>query len=414
MTARERCARWVQAHSSDRDGFYSPSVPPMEIEGLIPFSPPSDGSSHSLPPKMVLRYSDGRPDIPIPHVTPSLRRHDRYPRSPLTEPPYHRRSHTTASGQSHPRQMSPVTIHSAHQPGYGCTSYHPHPEPIGADADSPEEIRVLPSQAPVPSPLPPRSVSSSHHQSSHHYLLESFSQTEPNRFYEDHSLSRPIVYSSPSSHHFNATPQINPQERPAPWHGLHAHSSGSSTKHSHAISNHKVPPSIVYAPHHGPSYPPAILYYPPTPPRDPNGMIYSCSAPVPIQGGSYPSPVPPDGVEDRRRRGMHSSGPGRMHRVPRSDDGRGSDAESVSSESTYYVLPSPGRKVHAIAPSPGQSIRTATSTTKSPGQSPRKSFLQRIFNFKNIRSSTGGSTQGPRNKLQRRHSTGDSERLTPD
>lgn len=63
------------------------------------------------------------------------------------------------------------------------------------------------------------------------------------------------------------------------------------------------------------------------------------------------------------------------------------------------------------APSPGQSIHTATSTTKSPGPSPRKPFFQRLFSFAKIGSSTGGSNQaGSRRKLHRRHSTGDSKR----
>ena len=342
LTAHERCARWVQTHSFDRDGFYSPSVPPMEIEGFIPSSSPSDaGSSHSLPPKMVLRYPDGRPDIPIPHVTPSLRKHERDSRNPPSEPPYHQRSHTNASSRSHPRQTSSVTVHSSHQHSHGYTSHH---EPFGANADSPEEIRILPSQASVPNQLPPRSVSS-HRQRPHHYHSESLSQTRPNHIYEgDDSQSRPIVYPPPSSRHFDAAPQINAQERPTPWHGLHTHSSSSSTKHSHGLSNHRISPATVYVPQHGyaPPYPPSAILYHPPPPQGPNGMIYSHSAPVPIQGGSHRVVMPQGDIEYRKK--TRSSG--RVHRVLRSDDGQKPDTESVGSQSTYYVLPTSGQKMH--------------------------------------------------------------------
>ncbi|KAF5358265.1 hypothetical protein D9756_001235 [Leucocoprinus leucothites] len=425
MTSRERCARWVQTHSSDPDRFCSPSIPLTEIEGFIPSSPPSDaGSSHSLPPKMVLRYNDGRPDIPIPYTSLSSRRHAHNTRGSPSGPPYrppgHQRSHTTTATHLHPHSSSPIPIHPSHKSNQRHASHNPHPEPIGADAGSPEEIRVLPSQRPAPSPLPPRSaaVSSSHRQRSHHSRSKSLSRADPHFPREDlpaaSSHSRPIAYPPPGSHHSHAAPQMNPQAGPAPWHGLHVHSSSSSTKHSRGNSSHKVPPAIVYAPHHGraPHYtPPAILYHPPQ--RGPNGMIYSHSAPVPIQGGPYPTPMAPSNYEERGRRDRtRSLGPGRVHKVPRSEDGQGSDAGSVGSGSTYYVLPTEGQKVHVIAPSPGESIHTATSATKSPGPSPKKPFFQRLFDFAKIGSSTGGPTRGPRKTLQRRRSTGDSERPT--
>ncbi|KXN91478.1 hypothetical protein AN958_00740 [Leucoagaricus sp. SymC.cos] len=369
MSARERCARWVQTHSSDPDGFYSPSVPPTMLEGFIP-SPPSDaGSSLSLPPKMVLRYNDGRQDVPIPHSNPSSRRHSR-------------------------------------------ASRHPHPEPLGAVAGSPEEIRVLPSAV------------SSHPQNSHHSRSKSLPRTaaEHHRHPEEaipatSIHSKPIPYPPPgTSHRSHGVPQRGfHQAAPGPWHG--AYPSSGPTKHSRGHSSHKVPP-IVYAPsgsHHSraPHYmPPTTLYHQPR--VGPNGVAYSHSAPVAIQGGPYPTPLTRDGYENRaRRERTQSLEGGVVHKIPRSDGGEESDPESVRSGNTYYVLPSSGQKVHVIAPSPGQSIHTATSTTKSHGPSPRKPFFQRLFNFAKIGSSTGASTQpGPRRKLQRRHSTGESGRPT--
>lgn len=73
-------------------------------------------------------------------------------------------------------------------------------------------------------------------------------------------------------------------------------------------------------------------------------MIYSHSAPVPVQSGSHRAVMPPGDVEYRRK--TRSSG--RVHRVLRSDDGQKPDTESVGSQSTYYVLPTPGQKVHMV------------------------------------------------------------------
>ncbi len=68
MNSRERTARWVQTHVPYNEEFYSPSVPPTNMGEYVPSRPPSEAeSSRSIPPKMVLRYNDGRPDIPIHH-----------------------------------------------------------------------------------------------------------------------------------------------------------------------------------------------------------------------------------------------------------------------------------------------------------------------------------------------------------
>ncbi|KAF9445579.1 hypothetical protein P691DRAFT_675353 [Macrolepiota fuliginosa MF-IS2] len=431
MSARERTAYWVQAHSSDPNGFYSPSIPPGEIDGFIPSPPSEAGSSHSLPPKMVLRYNDGRPDIPIPHANPRLSRR----REPdmhgssygPPHPPGHHRSHTSSfAHNTHHDGSSPIDIRPSHHSSqHGRSGSHAvapsrsrHPEPLGPTASSPEEIRILPSHAPS-NAYSPRSAASPQYQRSHH----SRSRSLPRTAVDPHLLpegaidpipigspqSRPAAYPPPSSYRSHGAPQVNfaPQAGPVPWHGTH--SSSGSANHS----GQKVSPAIVYAPsHHGraPHYaPPAVLFHPPQ--RGPNGMIYSHSAPVPLQGGPYPAPTAPNDYGERGRRDrMRSLGPGVVHQVPRSDGGEESDAGSGRSGSTYYVLPNAGQKVHAIAPSPEQSVLTATSTTKSPGPSPRKPFFQRLFSFAKIGSSTGGS--GPRRKLERRHSTGDSGRQT--
>src|SRR5882762_470534 len=68
LNGRNRTARWVTTHTNPSVSLASPSIPPSLVsdsdDGL---STPtdSDDSSHSLPPRMFLRYPDGRPDIPI-------------------------------------------------------------------------------------------------------------------------------------------------------------------------------------------------------------------------------------------------------------------------------------------------------------------------------------------------------------
>jgi hypothetical protein len=131
MSARDRTARWVQSHSPTESEFYSPSFPPSVIDGMIPSSPPSEAdSSHSTPPKMVLRYNDGRPDIPIPH--PGLgyamgkQGSKMYRNSPQTSPSRVR------SGSS---SESPVFVPSSRR---------------DHESSLPEEIRILPSSGEGP------------------------------------------------------------------------------------------------------------------------------------------------------------------------------------------------------------------------------------------------------------------------
>jgi hypothetical protein len=123
--------------------------------------------------------------------------------------------------------------------------------------------------------------------------------------------------------------------------------------------------------------------------------------------------------EERSKRGSSKPRPSRSP-TP-------SDHESHDSGSTYYVLPTPGQKVHVIVSrpnyplgrfgfnawlrifkAPDKSIYTATSTTKSPtSPSLRKPFFHRLFDiFSSTESSKGSSRSAGSKRLQRRHSTG--------
>lgn len=407
MSSRERTARWVQGHSPIEDEFYSPSIPPSVIDGLVPSSPPSEaGSSHSMPPKMVLRYNDGRPDIPIPHPGSSHGMGKPGPRM-------YQNSSQTSSSQSRARSGSD-------SPVFKPSSY------TNRRDRSPEEIRILPSSGEIPT-----SSTSSRHTRSKSLSRSSDHHRPP-------PLDAPFVppphMRTPSAYMGQGPPAMGPQgitpspqqvsfaQPTYPWPPRHGH-----PKHS--------PPAIIYAPSHRthqPHYsPPAMFHHPPQ--MGPNGMIYSHSAPVPGQyPPAYPTPYPSVGgasshhhsssAHDIRGPGGHdrtrSLGRSRSNRI--NPETSSTSLASQNSGGTYYVLPAHGQKVHVINPSPAQSIITATSTTKSP-TSPyaqtfgKKPFLQRLFGF--AKFSTGGSSRGSSNdgrKLHRRHSLGTSRNTDDD
>jgi hypothetical protein len=310
MTSRERTAYWVQSHKPYETEFYSPSVPPIILDEFVS-SPPSEvESSHSVPPRMVLRYGDGRPDIPIqssePIRSPSRRRDDSISRSPVSP-------HTTSSRQRSGSHGSSPLARSHHTPSRSSE----------LSSHSPEEIRVLPSQ--------PQPSSSSH-------------QTR------SRSLPRPTDL------HSHAKEFVPP---PVPQVPLHPPPSAPQPAawHHYGGRPQKQPPSIVYAPSHSRTHyaPPAMYHYPPQ--MGPNGMIYSHSAPVnPKQfmasasyqpNMAYPSREHPPA---ERGRALHDRAQSLSARRGAHFDPSSSSSSLSSDESggTYYVLPHHGQKVHVI------------------------------------------------------------------
>ncbi|RDB22194.1 hypothetical protein Hypma_010691 [Hypsizygus marmoreus] len=417
MTSRERTAYWVQA-TAPHD-FYSPSVPPTVLDGYVPSSPPSEAeSSGSAPPRMVLRYGNGRPDVPIPSPEPSptrsRRRHDGSDssRSP-TSPTFSQNS------QHRPRAGSHGGSPLARSPPHRSDRHSERPAPL-----APEEIRILPSFG--NDQLPHSSSSSSSHQPR--------SKSLPRSGADLHSQPAPPL-PGPMPPLQGPFPGQQVPFTPQPW---HPYAQGRPPL------AHKHPPAIVYAPSHSssrPHYaPPAIYHHPPQ--MGPNGMIYSHSAPVQSQNRPYaagipstmmPPSYPLSSVREEERRAGTWSGRSRskrerdrarslsLARPPRPTSSESSDSlDSQDSGSTYYVLPSAGQKVHIITPSPQASVRTATSTTRSP-TSPtfssfkKPAFFQRLFHFAG-RLSTSGSHKAPSSsggsgrRLQRRHSTGGTAR----
>ncbi|KJA24303.1 hypothetical protein HYPSUDRAFT_53893 [Hypholoma sublateritium FD-334 SS-4] len=342
MSAQQRTARWLQGVAGRSEGAacYSPSAPPSILEdALVPSAPPSDAdSSHSSPPKMILRYGDGRPDVPIPHAA--------------RRPPHGQRTRSDAP---------------AHARRYEAP---------------PEEIRILPT---APS-------------AAGHARSKSLSRAPERRRHDPPPPDVPFVpphYARPPPAGFAPPP---PQWPPRP----------------HA----KHPPAIVYAPPHGAQRahyaPPALFHH--TPQMGPNGMIYSHSAPAGPPGQfppGYPTSAPyPSShrlaasahdvrTDPARRDRMRALG-GRARRP--SPSASSESLESRKSDSTYYVLPAHGQKVHVIAPSPDQSVAAASRAAHLAGT--RKPFFQRFFNFKKFSHHTGSSSQGSAEgrTLRRRHS----------
>ncbi|KAF9479267.1 hypothetical protein BDN70DRAFT_698295 [Pholiota conissans] len=399
MASRDRTARWLSEMSGAGPAeFYSPSVPPSVLDGLVPSSPPSEAdSSYSTPPKMILRYGDGRPDVPIPHTGGMGRAGSKRHRDPRSQNP----SYNPARTRSGSSQDSP--------------SYGSHSHPFESEPRAPpEEIRILPTYAEVPT--------SSNSSRPTHSRSKSLPRTSDHR----HRDPEPEVPYLPSQHMSKQAPSyyphagsVNPPHASAPPQQVNFAQASQWPPQRLPHSRHA--PAVVYAPSHHtqrPNYvPPAMFHHPPQ--MGPNGMIYSHSAPVPGQyPPAYPTPYPSAVGSNRHTSSAHDVRVEANHRGRLRSMGRSTrvspteSSESLASEksgSTYYVLPAHGQKVHVIAPSPEQSVMTATSTTKSasPPHFPiRKPFFQRFFNFKKFShaGSTHESSGVNGRKLHRRHS----------
>lgn len=414
MTSRERTAYWVKSHEPET-AFYSPSAPPTVIDDYLPpSSPPSEvGSVRSIPPKMFLRYNDGRPDQPLPYsskISGGMTSSGGSGRQ-RSQPPHSERMRLGSHG------TSPLGRSQPRRPGD-----RPRPPPL-----KPEEIRILPSQGEVSSP--PTS-------SSRHTRSKSLPRTTAElRPLADAPDVPQVPFFPPPSHRY-PTPYQTPPHSAGAVPGQQINFAQPPPRHQQPgrHSSLRQPPAIIYAPSHHANQshyaPPAILHHPPQ--MGPNGMIYSHSAPVgstqyppavatpyPSVGGSahHHSSSLHDGRRGRefyRERGR-AAFKGTATRIISPSASSTSLTNSHDSGSTYYVLPTHGQKVHVIGPSREQSVGTATSTTvtspyaQSFGKRP---FFQRLFSFAGKFSSGSSSKGAPTGgrKLHRRHSIGASAR----
>ncbi|KAF8621498.1 hypothetical protein AX15_007733 [Amanita polypyramis BW_CC] len=369
MTVRDRTAHWVKTFSTDQAEFYSPSIPPSELDDYTPSTPSDTGSSHSIPPRMLLRYGDGRPDLPISHTGERYGRHNTRnydgfgPRSH-----YDARARGRESGRA-----------------YGSPSYvdvRPRRHPDQIMFNTPEEIRVLPAAG---SRANPRSRSLP--RSDLPPLPQQILPLPPSGSYAP--VSHGSVPRTPSSH---SRPQHSPRVAQAP-------------SPNHAF----------YRPTNGYHHPPQVA---------PNSVIYSHSAP-PVLMRHHPSAtghsrtgvpkqgrVMPDGRMEVQRssnsRTRSASMSGRRPTVVDRSDVSSSDSEP---ETSYY-----GSRTRTKTPvsSSGKSITTATSSSQPP-MTPsstmygKRPFFQRLIHFAGKLSHTGPSrvvSVTDAGDLHRRHSIG--------
>ncbi|KAH9836276.1 uncharacterized protein C8Q71DRAFT_797073 [Rhodofomes roseus] len=338
MSARERTAQWIHAHSPTGTvpTFMTPSYPPsMNSDSDAPSYGPSDSdeSSHSLPPRMVLRYNDGRPDIPIatdynPHSGTYSRPAPKMRSAEPRATPTHRRSKSGPYAQ--PAQHGPSHVPSRHAQSLSYAS-QPVVEPraMPEPPRSPESIVILPSRessqntqstsqtahsqppvnAPQPRypsstydaalqvPLPPSTISqipqqhsrfgtASRHSS--HPSQHGIVSPSPRRAFDPSQI--PLPASSPPISHSHSQPLPAPAPRAATSFAPHPPSTRVQSQLPYTYS----PPAIIYAPSskHSRSHyaPPAIVYSPSAthhaPSRHAPSMTYSHSAPLP-QGAPH-------------------------------------------------------------------------------------------------------------------------------
>lgn len=335
--SKERTAYWVRSHSPRRSQFHSPDSPPSVV-GDVEERESDEDSTHSLPPKMVLRYGGSRADIPISHW------HYENAHDPRHGPNHRGRPHTAY--HAHDRARSGADAYAPHARHHD-RAVHPsarQPLPKAYEDDfstPPEEIHILPSD---PNVQPHR----------------------PAGTYRPRRASEPPRRQPQQAGSFDDEPEVieplpprQPAEGPPPVmysHSQHIHDpyDHQHPSHSHSRGN-RPPPSIVYAAghHHASDHyaPPTIVYAPHKAP----GMTYTVSSPTGSGFPQYPritaTPYNPmrshlSSVHEEPRHGPREPKYRRdsMRRAPTPI----SEAASGDSGGTYYIIPTPGQKVKVL------------------------------------------------------------------
>ncbi|KDQ54324.1 hypothetical protein JAAARDRAFT_38491 [Jaapia argillacea MUCL 33604] len=431
LNSRNRITTWVKS-SSTREDFYSPSVPPSRMPSYYSDEPEEEDddleSNHSMPPQMVLRYGNGRPDELIPS----------YERAAVA-------SHNPGYSYSRSRTISqPLPPPGNYRGPVEEFSQYAPPTP-----QFPEDIRILPPRTPSPNSRPAVT-------------------TRPS--YTSSASSRPTAPPIQTSYH----PQVRPppvgysQSHPLPSRPVyqqHQRAQSYQTSHSqHPLPRSHTPPASWYAPHRREVPPPLPQPYnaSPQPSSRPATMSHphSTTLPPPHRTDSktcydYPYWGGAEGGDSRRSntrgraetvieeerdwddrgrsvprpdlqrsRSRAASMHSRMHEDPRSrhvdgmsdgeyrrNDGQRSRKMSMSSGDTYYVTPSPGERVDAhprsqssLAPSPTSTKHSPTSNySQSQAGSLKKPFFQRLFHWgPNPEDDAKNSVRARRNTLSSR------------
>lgn len=407
--SRARTEHWVRSHSPLHSQFYSPESPPSVVSDIdIDDCSSDNGSSHSLPPKMMLRYGDGR-DIPISHWHYDNGGSHKGSSHSSSSHPHLQHSH---QHRPHDRSRSAADAYPVRGPrhseytGYHHSSTRNAHRVVPSEDLEPEEIQILPSD-PHATPYDSRNEKYRPRRASEPYRPEPL-QSPPHKNAVE-ILATPLPRHVPSNHGTAAPPVTYSHSQPMPQQYEQHHPA-----HSH--SRNRPPPSIVYAPgsHHATDHyaPPTIVYAPTKAP----GMTYTVSAPTGSGFPQYPriTPAPYPTVHSRLASIHEEARYGMRGPLPREDRPRVSspmsEADSCESGSTYYVIPTPGQKVKVL-PGPAPSLYTATSTTKSPSSPQsgstgfKKPFFSRLFSFASDLSKVSKTPKfSSKTKLRRRHS----------
>lgn len=406
--SRERTEHWVRSHSPFHSQFYSPESPPSVASDIDIDDRGSDnGSSHSLPPKMMLKYGDGR-DVPISHWHYDNGGSHKGSSHSSSSHPHLQHSH---HHRSHDRSRSAADAYPVRGPhhseytGYHHSSARNAHRAVPEDLE-PEEIQILPSD-PHATPYDSRNEKYRPRRASEPYRPEPL-QSPPHKNAVEIQAT-PLPRYVPSHHGTAAPPVTYSHSQPIPRQYEQNHPA-----HSH--SRNRPPPSIVYAPgsHHATDHyaPPTIVYAPTKAP----GMTYTVSAPTGSGFPQYPriTPAPYPTVHSHLASINEDARYGVRGPISREDRPRApspiSEADSCESGSTYYVIPTPGQKVKVL-PGPAPSLYTATSTTKSPSSPQsgstgfKKPFFSRLLSFASDLSKISKAPKfSSKTKLQRRHS----------
>lgn len=342
--SKERTSDWVQSHSPYHGQLCSPDSPPSVVGELEEHESDED-SSHSLPPKMVLRYGHGRADIPISHWHYENAHDSRWEPASRHGPNYRQHLHTAY--HSHDRARSAADAYPpSHSRHHVAPHHHParHALPRAYQDDfstPPEEIHILPSD---PNAQPHRPMGTYRPRRASEPLRRQHSHSAPHE--DEPEVIEPL-------------PPRHPPEGPPPImysHSQHIHDpcDHQHPSHSHSRGN-RPPPSIVYAPghHHASDHyaPPTIVYAPQKAP----GMTYTVSAPTGSGFPQYPriTATPYNPVHSNLSSVLEEPryGPkGPMYRnnsMSRSQTPI-SEVASGDSGSTYYIIPTPGQKIKVL------------------------------------------------------------------
>lgn len=336
--SKERTAYWVRSHSPYYGQFRCPESPPSIADELQEHESDED-STHSLPPKMVLKYGDGRASIPISHWHyESVSRHGSNSRS--RRYPSHDRARSPAD-----EYPPPHSRHSEHVAPHHHSARHGLPRAYEDDFSTPpEEIHILPSD---PNVQPHRPTGTYRPRRSSEPPRRQTSHSMP---YEDEPEVIEPLPPRPPPNHIEGPPPVMYS------HSQHIHDpyDHQHPSHSHSRGN-RPPPSIVYAPghHHASDHyaPPTIVYAPHKAP----GMTYTVSSPTGSGFPQYPriTTTPHNSARSNLSSVLEEPryGPrGPMHRnnSVRRAQTPNSEVASGDSGSTYYIIPTPGQKVKVL------------------------------------------------------------------